>query len=825
MISAFFIYNQKGEVLISRLYRQDLKRSVADIFRIQVISNTDIRSPIVTLGSTSFFHVRHENLFIVAVTKCNANAALVFEFCYRLVNIGKAYFGKLDEEAVKNNFVLNLSVLDFGYPQNSETDTLKLYITTEGVKSERALKEDSSKITIQATGATSWRRPDIKYRKNEAFIDVIESINLLMSAKGTTLRADVSGQIMMRAYLSGTPECKFGLNDKLLLEKDTSHKGMARKSTAVEIDDCQFHQCVKLGKFDSDRTISFVPPDGEFELMRYRTTENVILPFRVHPVVNEIGKSRVEYRVTVKANFQPKLYANNVLIKIPTPLNTANINVRVSSGKAKYVPDENAINWPIGFLGFTIIRDNILSINAVVLFTVLYNDRIPRFQGQYEVMLSGDAELSAMTVKKAWSRPPISMDFQVLMFTSSGLLVRFLKVLEKSNYTSIKWVRYMTKAGGYQIRGGKTGYYPPHNRFYEGGRSNTGYNSNNQQYTTGENFLTSNFNTISRIPQAPYQSSPAYSSSQSSYPSSHANLPHSSGYDKRDHSNKKFLPPGHASYKPLDSYLEDKEMLPTAGYSAVAPATTGPQPPKNYDTQKLTEFEDEPKQEAKHGGLMKYFCCGSRASCGKTCAIICCIILLIIIGIIAAVLLFGRVPSVDFLGVVNSPTGAQPYVMKASGFDFNFGLRIQVNNPNVIGATFSMIKAVAYYPGHQNAIGGGNLTNVNIPSKSNTTINFPFTINYDASIDPGFSILLDIATKCGLTGGNKTQLEIDYTLTLSFNVLFIPLSPSFQKTAKMDCPIQNGQIPNIPGFNISQIATDFSNKTSNAKRFMLFSLL
>ena len=85
---------------------------MADIFRIQVISNIDVRSPIITLGSTSFFHVRHENLYIVAVTKCNANAALVFEFCYRLVNIGKAYFGKFDEEAVKNNFVLIYELLD-----------------------------------------------------------------------------------------------------------------------------------------------------------------------------------------------------------------------------------------------------------------------------------------------------------------------------------------------------------------------------------------------------------------------------------------------------------------------------------------------------------------------------------------------------------------------------------------------------------------------------------------------------------------------------------------------------------------------------------------
>ena len=31
--------------------------------------------------------------------------------------------------------------------------------------------------------------------------------------------------------------------------------------------------------------------------------------------------------------------------------------------------------------------------------------------------------------------------------------MRFLKVFEKSNYTSIKWVRYLTKASGsYQIR-------------------------------------------------------------------------------------------------------------------------------------------------------------------------------------------------------------------------------------------------------------------------------------------------------------------------------------------------------------------------------------
>lgn len=306
-----------------------------------------------------------------------------------------------------------------------------MYITTEGVKSERTM-EDSSRITMQATGALSWRRSDIKYRKNEAFVDVIEDVNLLMSATGTVLRADVNGQIVMRAYLSGTPECKFGLNDRLLLDGEslTAPSGntagtKATKAAAgsVTLEDCQFHQCVKLGKFDADRIISFIPPDGEFELMRYRATENVNLPFKIHAIVTELGRSKVEYSIAIKANYGSKLFATNVVVRVPTPLNTAKITERTSQGKAKYEPEQNNIVW-----------------------------KIPRFTGQSEYVLSAEASLTSMTNQKAWSRPPLSLNFSLLMFTSSGLLVRYLKVFEKNNYGSVKWVRYMTRAGSYEIR-------------------------------------------------------------------------------------------------------------------------------------------------------------------------------------------------------------------------------------------------------------------------------------------------------------------------------------------------------------------------------------
>lgn len=306
-----------------------------------------------------------------------------------------------------------------------------MYITTEGVKSSIANSpSDSSKITMQATGALSWRRSDIKYRKNEAFVDVIEDVNLLMSATGTVLRADVNGQIVMRAYLTGTPECKFGLNDRLLLDNNDSAgrpdgktKTTRAAAGSVTLEDCQFHQCVKLGRFDADRIISFVPPDGEFELMRYRATENVNLPFKVHPIVREIGTTKVEYSIAIKANYGSKLFATNVIVRIPTPLNTAKITERTSQGRAKYEPEQNNIVW-----------------------------KIARFSGQSEYVLTAEAMLTSMTQQKAWSRPPLSLEFSLLMFTSSGLLVRYLKVFEKNNYSSVKWVRYMTRAGSYEIR-------------------------------------------------------------------------------------------------------------------------------------------------------------------------------------------------------------------------------------------------------------------------------------------------------------------------------------------------------------------------------------
>ena len=104
-----------------------------------------------------------------------------------------------------------------------DPDLLKLYITQGKAKNLQVQNMEKLKqITIQATGAISWRAEKIKYAKNEIFIDIIENVNVLLSNRGTVLRADVYGQVKMKTALSGMPECKFGINDKLLIRSQGS---------------------------------------------------------------------------------------------------------------------------------------------------------------------------------------------------------------------------------------------------------------------------------------------------------------------------------------------------------------------------------------------------------------------------------------------------------------------------------------------------------------------------------------------------------------------------------------------------------------------------
>ena len=100
-----------------------------------------------------------------------------------------------------------------------QTKILQEYITQQSRKLEIAPRPP-----MAVTNAVNWRVEGIKHRKNEVFLDVIESVNLLVSSSGNVLRSEIVGSVKMRVFLSGMPELRLGLNDKVQFE--SSGRGM-----------------------------------------------------------------------------------------------------------------------------------------------------------------------------------------------------------------------------------------------------------------------------------------------------------------------------------------------------------------------------------------------------------------------------------------------------------------------------------------------------------------------------------------------------------------------------------------------------------------------
>lgn len=145
--------------------------------------------------------------------------------------------------------------MDHGLPQSLDSTILRSFITTGA---NRMAEDARSKPPVALTNAVSWRAEGIKHKKNEIFLDVVEKLNLLVAANGTVLHSEIIGAVKMKSFLSGMPELKLGLNDKIMFEAT----GRANKAAgkAVELEDIKFHQCVRLARFENDRTISFIPP-------------------------------------------------------------------------------------------------------------------------------------------------------------------------------------------------------------------------------------------------------------------------------------------------------------------------------------------------------------------------------------------------------------------------------------------------------------------------------------------------------------------------------------------------------------------------------------
>ena len=293
MIQSLFLLSPTGEVIIERHFRGVVtERAVCEAYWNTSSSSTssswtmgsanpaDSRRPPVCevpserQGTLYCMAVQRDTTTFLAVCPAEVSPLQVLELLHCMASTMEDYFGNADESAIKENFSTVYQLLeemvDYGWPLTTEGNALKAMIRPPTVMSKLLMTSGGAVADMLPVGTVSnmpWRTANVHYSNNEIYVDIVEEVDAIVDATNNTIvSADVLGSIQCQSHLSGIPDLLLTFTDPSIVA------------------DCSFHPCVRYARFERDGVVSFVPPDGQFELMRYRIDSAKVSNFLVPPV-------------------------------------------------------------------------------------------------------------------------------------------------------------------------------------------------------------------------------------------------------------------------------------------------------------------------------------------------------------------------------------------------------------------------------------------------------------------------------------------------------------------------------------------------------------
>jgi AP-4 complex subunit mu-1 len=437
MISQFYILSPRGDTIITRDFRGDVTKGTAEIFFRKVKFWVGDAPPIFNLDGVTYIFIKKQGLYFVATTCTNVSPSSVVELLFKMAKVFKDYCGVLNEESIRKNFVLVYELLDemvdYGFPQTTSTEVLKSAVRNEAVvvEASKGFLSSLPQMNPRTVSSSAVHRPvgpnanPGQKQKNEIFVDIIERITVLLNANGYVLNSCIDGSIQMKSYLQGQPELKLALNEDLAI-------GRAATGTygSVVLDDCNFHECVDLSEFENFRCLIFYPPDGEFAVMNYRITGEFRAPFRIFPFLEEVSPYKIELVIKARAEMPDANYGGNVQITCAMPKTASSVSTDLMPvspvSSAEFLPAESKLVWTL-----------------------------KKFQGGTEHTIKARIALTQPAGPHTRKElGPISLSFEIPMYSVSNLQVRYLRIQSRDGKAQnpFRWVRYITQAQSYVCR-------------------------------------------------------------------------------------------------------------------------------------------------------------------------------------------------------------------------------------------------------------------------------------------------------------------------------------------------------------------------------------
>jgi AP-4 complex subunit mu-1 len=169
-----------------------------------------------------------------------------------MCNIIGDYCGVINEESVRKNFLLIYELVDevfvgseeilsdsqdFGYPQETATESLKAFVANTPVRTDTSegFRTIIPPILQKNTAASSSANKSVaeSSTKEDIFVDLFEYVNVLFDSsvrfqvctfsiqQGHLSRAQVEGEIKIRSFLKGNPKVKLSMNQDLVVGRET----------------------------------------------------------------------------------------------------------------------------------------------------------------------------------------------------------------------------------------------------------------------------------------------------------------------------------------------------------------------------------------------------------------------------------------------------------------------------------------------------------------------------------------------------------------------------------------------------------------------------
>lgn len=487
MIQSMFILSPTGEVVIERHFRDaPVSRSVCDVFwqkasegvnhhgglstTTSLLTNEEqqlllplnvlpvMEVPETNHGTVYIISILRDGMSYLAVVPQEVSPLMILEFLHRVADIFVDYFGEpADESAIKENFSTVYQLLeemvDYGWPLTTEPNALKAMIRPPSMmaKLTSAMFSSGSATISHAlpSGTVSnmpWRAAGVTYTQNEIYMDIIEEIDAIIdAATGNIVQSDVSGRIQCQCQLSGIP-------DLLLTFKNPKL-----------IDDCSFHPCVRYGRYERDQVVSFVPPDGNFELMKYSINAeqkqsfspplecssqwNIFKPTSTSGDADYSARLMVTVRVRSLSSLiaggsrssSSRMNVEDVAITIPFPKQVRTATFQVSNGSIVYDEAGKVAKWTLGKLA-----DDPTQPRVQLVANLKMN---PPKKQQYTMDDDSDDEMDKEEIRS----PNLSLHWKIPLTSVSGLTVSGLSIAGE-HYQPYKGVRNVTKSGLYQVR-------------------------------------------------------------------------------------------------------------------------------------------------------------------------------------------------------------------------------------------------------------------------------------------------------------------------------------------------------------------------------------